>query len=249
MRECGTKLRRAQVGEAIAVNTQNSAVTVVSKLRRRSAVVTGELDDLSLLIRLINRAASTINAAAMAGRLLKRYGSIAAVVQAPPGALRSVFCVPDAAIDELAIWQTVTNKMLRAPLLLAPVPTNPDQLCDYLTGQIASKEVSQLRVLYLNDGQRLLRDDLHQVGTVNYVPFFEKEILSAALLHNATGLILAHNAPSGNTRPNRKVIAATQNLSMNARQIGVTLFDHVIVAPGSMTSMRALGYISLPYQW
>lgn len=47
----------------------------------------------------------------------------------------------------------------------------------------------------------------------------------------ATGLLVAHNHPSGNANPSKQDHAITARLRDGAAALGLTLLDHVIVAP------------------
>ena len=51
-----------------------------------------------------------------------------------------------------------------------------------------------------------------------------------ALAHNAAGVILAHNHPSGVAEPSRADEALTQALSQALALVEVKLLDHFIVA-------------------
>jgi DNA repair protein RadC len=46
----------------------------------------------------------------------------------------------------------------------------------------------------------------------------------------ATGIIVAHNHPSGDPNPSKQDITTTQQLVAAGQILGVKLYDHVIVA-------------------
>lgn len=60
-----------------------------------------------------------------------------------------------------------------------------------------------------------------------------REVLRPCILANATGFMVAHNHPSGDTAPSRADIHCTRQLREAGKTMGIPLIDHVIVGdPG-----------------
>ena len=55
-------------------------------------------------------------------------------------------------------------------------------------------------------------------------------ILSVALKTLATGLILAHNHPSGNLKPSEADIQLTQKVKDAAKLLDIEVMDHIIIS-------------------
>ena len=64
-----------------------------------------------------------------------------------------------------------------------------------------------------------------------------------ALHHHASGVILAHNHPSGGVQPSRADESLTQTLKAALALVDVRVVDHVIVAPGAALSMAEKGLV------
>lgn len=58
-------------------------------------------------------------------------------------------------------------------------------------------------------------------------------ILQAAILSNATGMILSHNHPSGNCNPSDSDITITRKIKTATEFMDIKLLDHIIIGPGS----------------
>lgn len=58
------------------------------------------------------------------------------------------------------------------------------------------------------------------------------KIVKSAIIAGATGVILFHNHPSGNTRPSKSDLEQTRNLRDILNQLGLTLNDHIIIGDG-----------------
>ena len=76
-------------------------------------------------------------------------------------------------------------------------------------------------------------------GGLNACSLRPRDVLKFALLSNADAIILGHNHPSGDPLPSMEDIDLTRVLATAATTVGVTLVDHVIVAPeGAYHSMH-----------
>ena len=68
-----------------------------------------------------------------------------------------------------------------------------------------------------------------------------REIIQAALLHNAAGIILVHNHPSGDANPITDDVACTRKIKEACTLMDMELLDHIVVADGLKVSMRERG--------
>lgn len=83
-------------------------------------------------------------------------------------------------------------------------------------------------VLLLNAKNRMLGFDVVSVGTVTASLVHPREVFKAAILANATAIILAHNHPSGDPRPSAEDLAITKRLRDAGDLMGIRVMDHVI---------------------
>lgn len=132
---------------------------------------------------------------------------------------------------------------LRAEALRGPVLGNSKAVIDYLFASMAHEPVEQLRVLYLNSKNRLLRDETVVEGSINVAPIYPREIVRRSLEVGATALILAHNHPSGDPRPSSEDLRVTRLVSAAAGALDIRLHDHVVVARSGWTSFSAAGLL------
>ena len=78
-------------------------------------------------------------------------------------------------------------------------------------------------------------------GSVNSASVPIRRIVETALGVNATTVILAHNHPSGLALPSGDDIQATKQTATALELVGITLFDHIVVAEGDYVSMLESG--------
>src|SRR6185295_17903524 len=137
------------------------------------------------------------SAAAWSRELIAEFGSVAAVLAAGPHALARIIGAGNPAIRHILMVRDVMLHVLREEALKAPILGTSEALIDYLIADMAHLPAERLRVLFLNSGNRLLRDEMMSEGSVNEAPIYPREIMRRALEVGATALILAHNHPSG----------------------------------------------------
>lgn len=101
--------------------------------------------------------------------------------------------------------------------------------------------VERLHVLYLDRGNRLIRDECHAMGTVDRVCIYPREIMRRALELDALALILAHNHPSGEPEPSCADLDLTRDVNLACAVLGLTLHDHIIVGATREVSLRQRG--------
>lgn len=97
----------------------------------------------------------------------------------------------------------------------------------------------------------MLLTEAHQVigiaevgsGNSRSVVMGIKEILTLALLANASSMILVHNHPSGNTTISQNDKACTKRISEVANIMEVNLIDHIILTAESYTSFSDDGLL------
>lgn len=89
--------------------------------------------------------------------------------------------------------------------------------------------LEQTKVMLLNRANRVLGLYHLCTGGVTSASIDPRLIFVAALKTNATGVILAHNHPSGNLKPSAADIALTTKLESGCRLLDITMNDHLIV--------------------
>lgn len=193
--------------------------------------------DRQVLERLLSTAGQT-NAECNAIELIDKYGNLFLVLKAAEqnkieGALGNLLLVI------LDTHKAILDHRLKAKPILA----NSRAVIDYLTAAMSHLVFEQVRVLFLGSTNKLIADRVVAIGTVDEAPIYPREIVKTALEIGATGLILAHNHPSGDPSPSRADIENTKRLIAACRSFQLVVHDHIVVAAEGWMSMRASGLI------
>ena len=96
-------------------------------------------------------------------------------------------------------------------------------------------------VIYLNQARRVLKYELISSGGITSTVVDVRMILKNCLLYNANQMIIAHNHPSGSTKPSVADKELTNRLSEAAKLMDIKLLDHLIIAGGEYLSLSDEG--------
>jgi len=80
-------------------------------------------------------------------------------------------------------------------------------------------------------------------GSVNKSVVSPREVFKRAILNNASGIVLAHNHPSGELTASEEDILITDKLKEGGEIIGIKIVDHIIVGDNQYCSLREEGKI------
>jgi DNA repair protein RadC len=97
--------------------------------------------------------------------------------------------------------------------------------------------------IYLNQASRVLSIGKISEGTTTSCPVDIRHILQSAILQNATGLIICHNHPSGDTYPSKHDIHLTSSVKDAAKIFGIALLDSLIISSFNYYSFFESGRI------
>lgn len=98
-------------------------------------------------------------------------------------------------------------------------------------------------VFYLDTQSRLIERKIISVGTLDANIVHPREVYEPALTLHAASVIVAHNHPSGDTKPSPTDIMLTKKLVDAAQLLGISFEDHVIVSKKGHSSMKQQGLI------
>lgn len=199
-------------------------------------------DDETRLVRLLSPLYGA-DADAVSARLLLTFGSLPAIFRTGRSALERELPDEPRLVELLLAIHPLVGAMLRAEMLAGPALPDNQAALDYLYVVLAHEPAEQVRMLYLDAKNRILVQEVASQGSVTKADIFPREIMRRALELGATGLIMAHNHPSGDPEPSRSDLRATRAIADAARLFDIHLHDHIIIGRSGSLSLRAAGYL------
>ena len=108
--------------------------------------------------------------------------------------------------------------------------------CEILRPLIGDVEKEEFWAICLNQSNRIIRKERLSVGGIACTYVDIRLIMKEAILCNATGLIIAHNHPSGNEKPSGEDNRITEQVKKAAETLNIRLIDHVIITSNTYYS-------------
>jgi len=199
--------------------------------------------DYELLELLLFRALPRRDVKPLAKELIARFGSFAEVVSAPAERLAEIKGLGDATITGLKVVHAAASRLARDQVKQRPVLSSWSHVLDYCRMAQAFADKEQFRVLFLDKRNKLIADEVQQVGTVDHTPVYPREVVKRALELSATAIILVHNHPGGDPTPSRADIEMTRVIVEVAKPLGISVHDHIIVGKEGHASFKGLKLI------
>ena len=178
-----------------------------------------------------------------AAAALARFGGIGPVLQADARDLAGVAGFRSGDGVRLRAAHELLLRALRERLERGPVLSSPRTVAHYLQHILACRPHEVFAALFLDAQHRLLAFEELFRGTLTQTAVYPREVVKRALAHNAAGLILAHNHPSGTTEPSAADEALTRSLAEALALVDIRVVDHIIVAQGASLSFAEHGLI------
>jgi len=119
--------------------------------------------------------------------------------------------------------------------------SSPRAVKQYLQLLMANKAYESFVVLFLDVKNCLIASDELFRGTLTHTSVYPREVVKAALAHNAASLILAHNHPSGTTEPSAADRHLTTMLKQTLALVDIRILDHFVVAGTQVYSFAEHG--------
>jgi DNA repair protein RadC len=201
------------------------------------------LSDAELLALFLHTGVPGSTAVDVARSLLRRFGSLRALLDASAGALQAERGVGEARAATLVAVSELCRRMLAEKARESPLLNSPGAVEDFLRLKIGTLPSEVFLCLYLDTRHQLIdiREEAH--GSLTRVAVYPREIVRRALSLNAAALIVAHNHPSGGVQPSASDRKLTKALQDALGLIDVKLLDHFVVAANEICSFAQLGWL------
>lgn len=179
----------------------------------------------------------------IAHALLRRFGSLSGVLEAPRAKLLKIDGVGESAADLLLLFIQMERRHLMDRAGRETILDTTYKCAQYLMPRFIGEQEEVVYLLCLDAKCKALDCSLIHRGAVNMTAISVRKIVKAALDHNATSVVVAHNHPSGLALPSREDRATTLALKAALDAVDVVLVDHVIVADEDFVSLADDGLL------
>ena len=186
-----------------------------------------EAELIAILLRLGIRGKSAVE---LGHEVVKRFGSVQAMMNAPLAAWQGIKGLGEAKIAQMQAALELGRRAALPQKREDAFIKTTGQAADYFKIRLRGLAEEHFQVAFLNRRGRLLDAAPIAEGTVDTVLPHIRTIVAHALRTNASALIAGHNHPSGAAEPSESDKLLTRDLIAACHPIGVRVLDHVIVA-------------------
>ena len=174
----------------------------------------------------------------LAKKLLQECGCLSGLLQADPEKLKSIPGVGEITIATLKAIHEASCRLIQEEASSQPILKSWQTVIDYCRARMSHLKVEQFRLLFLDQKNKIIADEIQQQGTINTTPVFPREVLKRTLELGASSVIMVHNHPSGDPTPSQADIDITRKIISAAKELEIHVLDHLIIGRFGHTSLR-----------
>lgn len=175
---------------------------------------------------------------------LKKFKTLQGVLEASPRELCDVSGIGPKNLLGIRLIKAVADRFLAKRLIHKDPIHNSKELFDYLYHSIRDKDRESFIVIYLDAKNKVQWTETLFEGTLTASSVYPREVVRAALDHQAAALIFAHNHPSGDPNPSSEDVLLTRQLVFACRVMGITVHEHLVIGDNRYFSFADQGYIA-----
>lgn len=210
------------------------------RMKKRFAVHgLDNFDDVNVLELLLFYARPRCDTNVIAHNLLERFGGLHQVFEASIPELSSVNGVGEATAVFLHLIPAVCRRYMCDREFDGTVLDSTEAAGKYAIALFMFEREEVLRLICLDNMQRVINSSVMSRGTVNATPISHRRILEEVIRVNASAVILMHNHVNAPDLPSAEDIKATKELARLLESTGVKLQDHIIVSGSKYYSMAS----------
>ncbi|MFL6656496.1 MAG: DNA repair protein RadC [Massilia sp.] len=210
------------------------------RLIREGASALSDPELLALFLRVGVQGRSAVE---LGRDLLQQFGSIQGLFAATLAQLSSVHGMGPAKFAQLQAVMELARRALGEQLGAGPALGSPDAVRQYLRIRMGRQQHESFVVLFLDVKNRLLACEELFRGTLTHTSVYPREVVKAALAHNAASVMLAHNHPSGVSEPSDADLLLTRALVQALALVDIRVLDHFVVAGAQVHSFAEHGQL------
>jgi DNA repair protein RadC len=175
----------------------------------------------------------------LAWALIKRFGSLAAVLDARAQELEEVPGLGRQSAAFITLVRAAMRRYFLEQVKERKEIKSPESVVDFCRASLQGEANEVFEVIYLTTRNKVIGVERICVGTIDRASISPRKIIENALRARAAALIFVHNHPSGEPSPSAEDISLTETLSRVAAPLGIIVLDHIIVGRGRFFSIKA----------
>ena len=205
----------------------------------------GGRDILEWMSNLLGRGGNSIASHAASRRLLLHFGSAQAIAGASLEEIRKAGKISANQAKSLYYAMKLGCRACSEPFQAGERFSNSDDLFQRYRARFYCCNREHFYSLNLNSKNRLIREVLVSIGSLNTSVVHPREVFTPAVRDSAAALIFLHNHPSGDPSPSREDDDCTRRLVNAGRILGIRVLDHIVFGHDVYYSFSDAGRLNM----
>ncbi len=113
--------------------------------------------------------------------------------------------------------------------------SSPKQAEAFFRAMLRDEEREVFAILFMDHRHRVQHYEELFYGTIGGATIHAREVVKAALRHNAASVVMAHNHPSGIEEPSMADVELTKKLKEALAMVEVSVLDHLVIGNGMVS--------------
>jgi len=208
------------------------------RLQRLGAQALSSAELLAILLRV---GVHGENAVQVGQRLMQTFGGLPGLHRASFDEVRAQHGIGEAKAAQVKAAIELGRRLAGEAPDERPAVHSPQDAADLVRYEMSALEQEELRVLLLDNRNRIITVEAVYRGSVNSSQVRVGELFKAAVRRNAAALIVVHNHPSGDPTPSPDDVAVTRAIVQAGKLLDIDVLDHLVIGAGRFVSLKERG--------
>ena len=189
---------------------------------------------IAILLRVGRRGEDALS---LSRNLLQQFNGLSGLLNASYSELHKIKGLGASKIAVLFAAQELMRRQASEAAVQRDCVHSSEEVYQLLSLMMRGLKHEVFKVVYLNEANFVLAiEDLFE-GTVNRSAIYPREVIRRALELGASGMVFAHNHPSGSLEPSVDDIEVTKKLFKACEAVELRALDHLIITEQAYRSL------------
>ena len=198
--------------------------------------------DYEVIELLLTYAIPRIDVKPIAKRLLKSFGTLAGVFDAPLAELKQIEGMGEKGAVFLTLIRQVEVRYLASDLPGKSVFDRPEKVKAHLRLLVQGRGMECFGAIFTDQQNRNVATQILFQGTVDRAAVYPRNLMKRALELDAKGMIIFHNHPGGTPRASEEDIQLTRRMAEAGAPLDIKVLDHFLIAGTEVLSFKEKGW-------
>ena len=212
----------------------------ISERPREKAVIHGvsSLSNAELLALIIRSGYKDMSVIELSYKLLSEFDGLKNLSNASLNELMKIKGIKDAKAIELLACFEISRRINDSNLFESVEVKSSRDIYEIFKYKLKDEKQEMFYTIFLNNKNKIINYKVIFIGGLDFTLIHPRDIFREAVKNNAKKIICMHNHPTGDTFPSDQDILTTKGLVKLGKELGIEVFDHIIIGYDSYFSMK-----------